>query len=176
MGSYGNIPGSSPEWRGTNFKSKGKSPVPHVPPSQLGATGWESWTFFQEPCPGFGRCATAPATFGKQHQIVPHLFNLSKTEIMAFRQLHELTETVVHCSSATIGATSSTVTPCLADCLAYYGPHAPARLQCNSQCSAGAAALVVPQASLPPFCTCTNSCQGQFAVCGSCINASSNQC
>jgi hypothetical protein len=51
----GPIAGSKPDWKGSNIKGRGKAAAEVVPTSLLGATGWEAWTFSQDPKAGFGR-------------------------------------------------------------------------------------------------------------------------
>lgn len=51
----GPIQGSKPDWRGANIKGKGKARTEAVPASLLGATGWEAWTFSQDPKAGVGK-------------------------------------------------------------------------------------------------------------------------
>jgi hypothetical protein len=51
----GPIPGSKPDWRSANIKGRGKATADAVPASLLGATGWEAWTFSQDPKAGVGK-------------------------------------------------------------------------------------------------------------------------
>ncbi|KAF8061064.1 alpha-glucosidase [Scenedesmus sp. PABB004] len=43
QGSSETVPGSSPDWRGANLKTRGRA-APSAPPAQLGAGGWAAWT------------------------------------------------------------------------------------------------------------------------------------